>query len=84
MVVIIIVRQRGTEGTLALQRKLSEGQGKSFIFLAFRKGTSFILKWGIFSLSLFLIVAYIVLFLHCTTQTSLSPVDLQQPNMVLE
>lgn len=44
MVVIITRRQRGTEGTLGLQRKLSEGHCKSFIFLAFLKGISFILK----------------------------------------
>lgn len=62
MAVLFIARLRGTEGTLALQRKLYKGQGKSFIFLAFLKGISFMLKRGIFSLSLFLILAYIVFF----------------------
>lgn len=47
-VVLFIVRQRGTEGTFTLQRKLYKGQGKSFIFLAFLKGISVMLKWGIF------------------------------------
>lgn len=57
MVVIITGRQRGTEGTLGLQMELSEGHCETFIFLAFLKGISFILKQGIFSLSLFWIFA---------------------------
>lgn len=83
MVVIITGRQRGTEGTLVLQMELSEGHCKTFIFLAFLKGISFILKWGIFSLSLFWIFAYIAPFvLQHITETNPSPVDLQQPNTV--